>query len=179
MRALLRALSIWVVAASGIASVGACSPSPKYTKVYQGIPYVHVPPADNQTPYSNLDHPLSAAVRRRLAKVGVEVVGDCPGVLRLTLNILDVNNRPGMVGLIRSARPDMDRILHLKIEAQLQNTNGEVLAGPEVFENQEHLLTGSAIDGDPRMYEQKKREELYEELAEQVAQAFFAEPERE
>jgi hypothetical protein len=176
MGSVVRFLVVITIGLAGLALFWGCSSTPKYTKVYEGVPYIHVPLAANFTPYSNLTPPLSAAVRRRLSKVGVNVVGDCPGVLWLMLSVVDVNNLPGMIGMNRSARPDMDRILHLKVKASLQNARGETLAGPTVFENEERLLIAGTGEGDPRIYEQKKRSELYDEISEKVAQAFFSTP---
>ena len=104
---------------------------------------VYVPLVDRHNSATNLPVPLLIAVKKRLHRVGIDIVDAAePEALRLTMSISKDRQRAGNIGNPSGEQVSMGSNV-LDIYVTLQNADGKVIVGPERFTANENMLVGS------------------------------------
>lgn len=134
---------------------------------------VSIPVASNRTPYDGLAGPLTAALRSKLALLGVEVVSAGGSAPSLEVRILRVDLSPGMLGVSDGRLVPFENISRVEAEARLVRSDGAVLAGPATVSVEGRNLTGGSVGAEEALAS-RGRLYLMDALADVVAGAIFA-----
>lgn len=159
-----------------------CGYRPQSSTVPGGGSAVHVPTAKNKTSYPDLSGPLTSAVRRRLSRDGLLVVGKGHGAAQLQITILEVRTRPGMLGtegnrlegnrLERNRLIPIDTIWRIQTEAELTEPGGAQIASGEQF-----MVEGRAFSPSGALSEEslghRRRQALLDDLADAISKRLF------
>lgn len=148
--------------------VASCGYAPVAGKVPGGGSEVRVPMVENRTAYSGLAGPLTAALRQRLAKSGLNVVYD-GGAPSLEVTIVQVSSGPGMLTAREDRLRPVDSIESVVAEFTLTSSGGKTLVEPDRVE-----ASGRAYSGGGPLAEeslgQRRRQALLDELADAIAE---------
>ncbi len=133
---------------------------------------VRVPIAQNETPFSKLAGPLTAALRRRIAQSGIEVAGLGQPGHTLEVTIVEITQTPGMLSVESGELVPADIIVQIVVSARLADADGEIIQGPKDFE-----ANGRAYTGETPLAEEalasRRLTALLEDIADAVAMHFF------
>ena len=149
-----------------------CGYRPVRGTVPGGSDEIHVPSVINKTPHPALAGPLTASVRRQLAKDGLHVVDKGHSAARLHITIYHIESKPGML----TARDDqlipLDSVWRIRIEAHITDPKGALIAGPEKLS-----VEGRAVAaGNPLFQESqgnRRLTTLLDELARAISRQMF------
>ncbi len=133
---------------------------------------IHVPVAGNSTAYPGLAGPLSAAVRKRLARSGVKVVGSKKGAPRLEITITDARGVPGMLTTRDDRLTPVDTVWNITVEAKITRLGDDDLAPLEQFEAQGRAYSGGTVLAEESLGH-RRRQVLLDDLADDIARFFF------
>ncbi|MCP4674966.1 MAG: hypothetical protein GY854_05565 [Deltaproteobacteria bacterium] len=133
---------------------------------------IHVPVAGNNTSYPGLAGPLSAAVRKRLARSGVEVVGSGKGAPRLEITIVEARGETGMLTTRDDRLTPVDTIWHIIVEARITRLGDDEAQAPEQFEAQGRAYSGGTVLAEESLGH-RRRQALLDDLADAIATYFF------
>ena len=147
--------------------VTSCGYAPVWGTLPGGGSEIRVPMVENRTAYPGLAGPLTAALRKRLAKSGLKVVhdGDAP---RLQVTIVQVSSGPGMLTSQDDRLRPVDSIESIAVEYLLKSSSGEEMTEVDIVE-----VSGRAYSGGSPLAEeslgQRERQALLDELADAIS----------
>jgi hypothetical protein len=165
-------LSTGLIVGLAIAAVG-CGYRPLVARVPGGGERIAVPPVENRTSYAGLAGPLAGALRRALARDGLEVVGAGQGAPRLEVVLQRVDGGPGMLGTSGERLVPVDLRWEVTAEAAVVGADG-VRAGPTEVRVDGRSMAGGGATAEEALGD-RARQSLMEELAREIVRVLFHE----
>lgn len=165
---------LWLALAAAIGAT-ACGYRPLTARVPGGGDRVCVPQVDNRTSYGGMAGPLTTALRRELARVGLEVVGAGEGAPELRVAIASVRGGPGMLGVERERLAPVDIAWEISAEARIVDRDEEDLTRPELLTVDGRNLAGDGVAAE-QILGDRTRLELTDRLAREIVRVLFEEP---
>lgn len=164
-------LSLALAAAIGVAG---CGYHPLAARVPGGGERICVPQVANRTSYGNIAGPLTVALRREAARVGLEVVGSGEGAPELRVAITSVRGGPGMLGVERDRLAPVDIAWEISAEARVVDRDGEDRARPALLTVDGRSLAGDGVAAEQALGD-RRRAELIDRLAREIVRVVFEE----
>ncbi len=150
-----------------VPAICSCGYRPLLGERSDSIGPVKVPAARNETSYAGMSAPLTSAVRRGLARSGVETVSGNKNAAALKLAIESVTGAPGMLGVESNHLTPRDIVWTVVLRVRLDGANGTELIEPTRME-----ATGRSVaQGNVASVESLSaaaREEIVGDLAQRV-----------
>ena len=161
------------VGAALVVAVFGCGYRPLVARVPGGGERIAVPPVENRTSYAGLAGPLAGALRRELARDGLDVVGSGQGAPRLEVVLARIDGGPGMLGTAG------DRLVPVDIRWEVTAEAAVVDAGGARSDPVQVRAVGRSVAGDGVTAEEelgdRTRQQLVDELAREIVRALFHE----
>jgi hypothetical protein len=159
-----------------LAAIGAaaCGYRPLTARVPGGGERICVPQVENRTSYGGLAGSLTVALRRELARAGLEVVGAGEGAPELRVAITAVRGGPGMLGVEQERLAPVDIAWEIAAEARVADRVGEDLTRPELLTVDGRSLAGDGVTAEQTLGD-RRRLELVDRLAREIVRALFEE----
>ncbi len=133
---------------------------------------IHVPLVRNETAFAGLAGPLTSAMRKRLARSGVEVVGSGAGAPRLAITIVEVHGKPGMLTTRDDRLTPVDTIWNITARARIVRADGAELVESQHFEVQGRAYSGGTVLAEESLGH-RRRQALLDDLSDAIARSFF------
>jgi hypothetical protein len=135
---------------------------------------IHVPPVANRTSYGGLAGPLTGALRRNLARDGLDVVGSGQGAPRLEVVLVRIDGGPGMLGTAGDRLVPVDLRWEVAAESAVVGPDGGARAGPLEVRVEGSSVARGGVTAEETLGA-RAREELMDELAREIVRAMFHE----
>ncbi len=133
---------------------------------------IHVPLVRNEAAFAGLAGPLTSAMRKRLARSGVEVVGSGEGVPRLEITIVEVHGDPGMLTTRDDRLTPVDTIWNITARARIVRADGAELVEARHFDVQGRAYSGGTVLAEESLGH-RRRQALLDDLSDVIARSFF------
>ena len=160
--------TIWIAAALVLLpAICSCGYKPLLGERSNSIGPVKVPTARNETSYAGMSAPLTSAVRRGLARSGVETVSDNRKAAALKLIIESVNGTPGMLGVESNRLTPRDIVWTVVLRIALNGANGVELIEPTRLEATGRSVAQGSV-ASVESLSAAAREEIVGDLAQRV-----------
>jgi len=128
---------------------------------------VKVPTARNETSYAGMSAPLTSAVRRGLARSGVEAVSGSERAAELKLAIESVTGAPGMLGVESNRLIPRDIVWTVVLRVEFSRPNGaELIESTRIEATARSVAQGSVASVES--LSTAAREEIVGDLAQRV-----------
>ena len=128
---------------------------------------VKVPTARNETSYAGMSAPLTSAVRRGLARSGVETVNGNKKAAALELAIESVTGTPGMLGVESNRLAPRDIVWTVVLRVALDGADGAELIEPARMEATGRSVAQGSV-ASVESLSAAAREEIVGDLAQRV-----------
>jgi outer membrane lipopolysaccharide assembly protein LptE/RlpB len=155
-----------------VAVLSGCGYRPVIGALPPGVDSVHVPPVANATARAGLAAPLTSALRKRLARSGIEVTRKGAAHARLEVEILEVGSEPGMVSTEDGRLVPEDAIWSVRAVARLVDPGGRPLAEPVWISRRGRASTGGSVHAEQALGH-RRRLQLLDELADGIVAELF------
>jgi len=152
-------------------SIISCGYRPVHGEVPGGGNKISVSLASNETAWPGLAVPLTSAVRKKLAQIGLNIVRENKSAPKLKITVLKVSSKPGMLREANGRLIPLDNIQEIQARALIQDLSGDIVR------TQRFLVHGRALSGDNVLSEEvlkkRKAKDLIDKLAVQIVQTLF------
>ena len=129
---------------------------------------VAIPIAVNQTSYPGVTAPFTAAVREKLAALGMDVVPDGKGAPTLSLVIASIHDETGMTVRRSDALAPTDVVWSIDVMVSLDGADGARIIPPTHLTGGGRSLAPGAVAGEEYLGGRTQRE-VMDELATRIA----------
>ncbi len=150
-----------------VSAIFSCGYRPLLGERSDSIGPVKVPAARNETSYAGMSAPLTSAVRRGLARSGVETVSGNEKAVVLKLAIESVNGVPGMLGVESNRLTPRDIVWTVVLRVALDGANGTEMIGPIRMEAKGRGVAQGSV-ASVESLSAAAREEIVGDLAQRV-----------
>jgi hypothetical protein len=164
----------WIALALALAAIG-CGYRPIVARVPGGGDRIAVGVVENQTSYAGLAGPLTTAIRKALARGGLELASANDRVPALEVVIVAVDGGPGMLGTTNDRLVPVDIVWRVSARARVVDPEGQARAGPVSLAVEGRSLEGGGVAAEAALGA-REREELMDELAREIVRALLEEP---
>ena len=116
--------------------------------------------------------PLTASLRQRLKRGGLDIVSMGGNLPKLEVVIVEVIGKPGTLSAREGRLVPLDTIVDIRVEVKISDSGGDRIVGPEVVG-----VGGRAYSGGSVMAEEAsghmRRQALVDRLAGEIVSRFF------